>query len=120
MAAAKTTTQRGLGWQHQKQRERLLRQHVDGTPCWWCGLPMWRDKDRNWDGKVLAADHTLSRAFASVQGVSSKADRLLHSICNKRRGDGSRDDQRPALTGDPLQALTVEEKALGHRAMPWP
>lgn len=120
MAATKTTTQRGLGWSHQKQRERLLQRHVDGTPCYWCALPMFRDKRSNWDGKVLAADHTLSRAFAASAGVTSKADRLLHGICNKRRGDGSKDDTRPALTGLPLEALTPSEKALGHRAMPWP
>lgn len=108
MPATKTTTQRGLGWSHQKQRERLLRQHVDGTPCYWCGEPMYRVQE-------LAADHTLSRAHGGT-----KADRLLHALCNKRRGDGSKDDERPAVTGVPLQPLSISEKALGFRAMPWP
>jgi 5-methylcytosine-specific restriction endonuclease McrA len=89
MADHRTTTERGLGYDHQRQRARLLRLHRDGTPCWWCGQPMYRSQD-------LAADHTVSRAHGGT-----KADRLLHSLCNKARGDGTRDDQRPALrTGD--------------------
>ena len=95
---AKTTTQRGLGWAHQKQREHLLRVHVDGSPCWWCGRGMYRDADLNWDGQALAADHTIARAHGG-----KKADRLLCATCNKQRGDGSRDDQRPALTGEDIE-----------------
>ena len=88
-----TTTQKGLGRGHQRQRERLMRQHKDGDVCWWCGRPMFKDKTRNFDGLALAADHTLARANGGIL-----ADRLLHGSCNSARGDGSRDDQRPALT----------------------
>lgn len=88
---AKTTTQRGLGWEHQQQRKRLLARHVDGSPCWWCGEPMFKTQS-------LAADHTLARAHGGT-----KADRLLHELCNKARGDGSRDHQRPAITGDTIE-----------------
>lgn len=88
---AKTTTQRGLGWAHQKQREHLLRVHVDGSPCWWCGEPMYK-------AQSLAADHSHARAHGGT-----KADRLLHELCNKSRGDGSRDDKRPALTGEDIE-----------------
>ncbi len=36
------TTDPGLGWKHQQQAEGLLRRRVDGTLCWWCGLPMFK------------------------------------------------------------------------------
>lgn len=84
-AKQRNTTQRGLGWKHQKQRARLLTKHVDGTLCWWCGEPMHKSQS-------LAADHTVARARGGVN-----ADRLLHELCNKERGDGSRDHLRPAL-----------------------
>lgn len=94
MPAAKqrNTTQRGLGWKHQKQRARLLAQHQDGTPCWWCGEPLYRDATRNWDHKPLHGDHTQTRATGGTT-----TDRLLHDTCNKRRGDGTRDHLRPTL-----------------------
>ena len=90
----KTTTEKGLGWQHQKQRERLLRGHRDGSPCWWCGLPMHRDKTANWDGEALHADHEQARANGG-----HKADRLLHGRCNKQRQTGTHDAHRPTVTG---------------------
>lgn len=91
-AKQRNTTQRGLGWKHQKQRARLLARHVDGTPCWWCGKPMYRNAAHNWDRNALHGDHTKAR---SAGGTTT--DRLLHDVCNKRRGDGSRDSERPAL-----------------------
>lgn len=112
--AGKTTTQRGLGWDHQKQRDRLIRAHVDGTICWWCGLPMFKTQR-------LEADHSLPRS----QG-GTKADRLLHgynqngSRCNQERGNGSRDHLRPSLTGEPMNTAPVDTQRLGHRAMSWP
>lgn len=78
----KSTTQRGLGWDHQKQRERLLRLHVDGSPCAWCGQPMWRDTQE------LDADHEQARSLGGT-----RADRLLHASCNRQRGDGTRDNK---------------------------
>lgn len=88
------TTARGLGWKHQQERERLLRRHKDGTTCWWCSRPMFRDAARNFDGQPLEADHTDPRSRGG-----RKADRLLCSTCNRQRGDGARDHLRPALTG---------------------
>jgi hypothetical protein len=55
---------------------------------------MLKDIHRNWDHKKLAADHSIPRAMGG-----KRADRLLHSLCNKQRGDGRHDDQRPAVTG---------------------
>jgi hypothetical protein len=121
----RTTTQKRLGHDHQVHRARLLARHVDGSPCWWCGRPMWRDRRKNFDynpnarrqdGKPdtssgsLAGDHTLSRAIHS----NTIADRLLHGRCNKERGDGSCDDQRPAITQRP------EDSVLGVRTLDWP
>lgn len=111
---AKTTTARGLGWAHQQQRDRLIRDHVDGTLCWWCGLPMFKSQK-------LEADHSRARS----QG-GTKADRLLHGYnqlghrCNQERGDGSRDHLRPAITGKPIAQAQADQELLGVRVMPWP
>jgi len=91
-----TTTERGLGHEHQKARVALLARHVDGTPCWWCGQPMYRSQ-------ALEADHSTSRAKGGT-----RADRLLHDLCNRQRGDGSRDGERPALSGAPPRWTTRE------------
>jgi len=73
-----TTTTRGLGWQHQKQRERLLRKHVDGDLCAYCGKPMYKTQP-------LQADHANPRSLGGT-----RADRLLHAWCNESRGNGTR------------------------------
>ncbi|NKS97484.1 hypothetical protein [Prescottella equi] len=111
----RTTTERGLGWAHQKERTHLLRIHVDGTPCWWCGKPMHREAELNWDRRVLAADHSHARAQGGTQ-----ADRLLHSICNKQRQDGRNDHQRPAVTGEDVTDARGADDPLGIRLLPWP
>lgn len=93
----KSTTERGLGWQHQKRRADLLRNHVDGAPCLCqpgCGpgclcldgpLPMYSDPRHNADRQPLEADHTLPRSLGGTE-----ADRLLLSTCNRSRGNGTR------------------------------
>ncbi|UVK59019.1 HNH endonuclease [Gordonia phage KappaFarmDelta] len=95
--------QRGLGHAHKQQVKHLKTRHVDGTPCWWCGKPMYLDRTRNPDynptspdpaSGSLAGDHTLARTHGGTL-----ADRLLHGRCNKQRGDGRHDHTRPALTG---------------------
>ncbi|MFW0787632.1 hypothetical protein AAFP35_24315 [Gordonia sp. CPCC 206044] len=87
-----TTTSRGLGWTHQQAVQRLKTRHIDGSPCWWCGQPMYRDRRRNWDHASLEGDHSTARSRGGTI-----ADRLLHMTCNRERGDGSRDHLRPAL-----------------------
>lgn len=87
----KTQTQRGLGAEHARQRKYLLSRHRDGNLCWWCGKPMYKDKSLNPDGLPLAADHTHARTHGGT-----RADRLLHYSCNSKRGDGSKDEFRPA------------------------
>lgn len=106
-----SSTARGLGHDHQVQRARLLNRHVDGSSCWWCGKPLYRNPARNPDGRVLHADHSRPR---STYGRSA-ADRLLHASCNESRGDGTRDDQRPALTRPPGW-----DPLLGVRVFDWP
>ena len=103
----RTTTEAGLGYEHQRIRRRLLTNHVDGSPCP-CGvgtdcgprclcraagyaLPMYRDASRNPDGMPLEADHTLARS----QG-GRKADRLMLATCNRSRGDGTRSERYAA------------------------
>lgn len=119
--AAKSTTARGLGYAHQQQVEALKRRHINGTPCFWCDRPMFLDRTRNFDydpaspdpaSGSLAGDHSRSRSNGGT-----KADRLMHGLCNKQRGDGSRDHLRPAITGE---SLRDDSPDLGLRLMPWP
>lgn len=96
---------------HDLPRKRLLMALRDGAPCWWCGLPMHKNKQRNWDGQALAADH--SHAHGARKG--EQPDRLLHSRCNSQRQDGRYDARRPALTGKhPSEPLAPQggQKAL--------
>ena len=97
-----TTNEKGLGCRHRQDRERLLRAHVDGTRCYWCQRPMYKDRTRNYDYKPdstnpdsgkLHADHSkMTRAEAVRRGVPMpRADRLLHGACNIQRGDGGND-----------------------------
>lgn len=105
----RTTTARGLGWRHQQRVAALKRNHLDGTPCWWCGEPLYLSQG-------LSGDHSIPRSAGG-----SLADRLLHSWCNSARGDGSRDHLRPAVTGrqgtGAIRAVSAERDRL---AMPWP
>lgn len=111
-----TTTQQGMGWDHQQDRDKLLTRHIDGRRCWWCGRPMYRKPERNFDGRTLHADHSKSR---SRYGIGrTRADRLLHDTCNRERGDGSRDNERPALTH--IATPSADHIELGPLAMPWP
>lgn len=101
------TTSRGLGHIHQTQRRRLLYNHIDGTPCWWCDKPMYREAAKNWDSKPLEADHSKSRRD---HGPNQLADRLLHSQCNRQRGAGDRDHQRPAIQPAPPPPTAARAK----------
>lgn len=103
----KSTTERGLGYQHQQERKSLLRRHTDGSLCWWCDRPMFKRDADNWDSRPLAADHSIARALGGT-----RADRLLHWTCNAQRGDGSRDHQRPTLTGRTVEPVTPGERLL--------
>lgn len=114
--------ERGYDARHVATRERLLRSHVDGSPCWWDGRPMFRDPEANWDGEPLHADHSNKRA-----AEGGDADRFLHAQCNRQRGDGSRDHLRPILVGGDFQPPKADDKpyidekaALGTRFMDWP
>lgn len=98
----RTTTERGYGHDHQQAREQLMFHHVDGTPCWWCGQPLYRDRTRNWDYDPDSTDPGSGSLHADHgNGKGEQASRLLHERCNKSRGDGSRDDSRPALQPEP-------------------
>lgn len=109
----RTTTQRGLGYRHRQQVE-YLKTHVhrEGDICWWCGEPMYL-------AQGLQGDHSTPRAIA---GPNQLADRLLHGPCNAARGDGSRDDQRPALTGRRTTHPSADHAntELGTLTMRWP
>lgn len=96
----KTTTEKGLGWRHQQAVAALFRKHRDGSPCDWCGKPMYTEDSRNWDYQPdvpgsghLQGDHgAMTRAEAVRRGVQIPLpDRLLHRRCNQQRGDGVND-----------------------------
>lgn len=103
--AQATTTERGYGWSHQQKRESLLRAHLDGSPCWWCGLPMFKDKTKNWDNKALARDHVAAGGARD----RIEDDRLLHLTCNSQRQDGRRDHLRPVVSGRNPSLSVVSE-----------
>lgn len=118
---ARTTSQKGLGRLHQQAREYLLQRHKDGSPCEWCGRPMFSDATQNWDynpskpglrgNGVLQADHSnLTRSEALRMGVPvMPPDRLLHAECNRQRGSGGNDHLAAANSGDASDFT-----------MPWP
>ena len=101
-----TTTLKGLGAPHRKQRERLLRQFVDGSLCGICAEPMWR-------GQALDADHSQARA---LYGVHGRADRLTHSACNRSEGAKLGNAIRSAGS-EPVEPDDLERNRL---AMQWP
>jgi len=84
-----TTTQRGLGWDHQKQRAKLLRRLIDGTLCPLC------NKEMRKATQDLDLDHALPR---SLGGTLRTGVRLVHATCNRSRGN--RLDWTPELPSD--------------------
>lgn len=119
----KSPSERGYDYTHRVQADRLRANHVDGTCCWWCALPMYRDRTKNpdydptatrSDGKPDTTSGQLAGDHPDGKGAGKIANRLLHGLCNKQRGDGSRDHERPALRQ--IRA----ESTLGPLAMGWP
>ncbi|AIM49878.1 HNH endonuclease [Mycobacterium phage Lucky2013] len=91
----------GLGWRHVRAVRALKAAHVDGSPCDWCGRPMWLDPTKNFDyipgsnrsgNGSLQGDHMVSRRECRKKGIPIPLpDRLLHGACNMQRGDGRND-----------------------------
>lgn len=84
-----STTNRGYGATHVRQRKRLLYQLKDGTPCEVCGRPLYKDADKNFDGAPLEADHGPGSALKFKNGAEKRttlATRLLHRYCNRSGG----------------------------------
>lgn len=80
---------RGYDDRHRANKKRLLARHKDGTACQWCGKPMWKNPENNFDKAPLEADHSKP---IKHHGQHQLADRLLHRACNRQRKDN------PALT----------------------
>lgn len=87
----KSSSERGYGWRHQQVRKRLMYNLVDGSPCPFCGKPLYKEPARNFDGAALEADHTKDIKHHG----QNPADRLVHRHCNRSRGDGH--DERSPL-----------------------
>lgn len=129
MPPTKSAHLRDLGRRHRVVREHLLSEHVDGSPCWWCGLPMYRDPRLNYDYPLhIATDPNAGKLHADHSDPrkrgGTRADRLLHGLCNKRRSDGAHDATRPAVSGLPVTSIglsdTAQAEAIGERVLPWP
>ena len=73
MADRRTTTQRGLGNEHQKRRR--LTPKPNGDPCPFCGAAMFADM-------ALDFDHAIPRAL----GGTAATGRWAHRRCNRRAG----------------------------------
>lgn len=86
----KQAHQRGYDWRHRNNRKRLIMKLKDGEPCEWCGQPMYRKPEQNFDGAALEADHTRDLKHHGP----GDADRLLHRTCNRSRGAGH-DERKP-------------------------
>ena len=71
-----TTTERGLGSQHQATRRTLHAQLRDGDPCARCGGPMYRSQ---WP--YLDVDDFPGRMYGGPQ-----VKRLSHRYCNRAAG----------------------------------
>lgn len=122
-ARRKTTHEKGLGWRHRQAVDALKRRHQDGSPCDWCGRPMYLDRTRNHDYQpdstnptsgTLQGDHSvMTRSEAMRRGVPIPLpDRLLHGECNRQRGDGHNDHLAHAANN---RVADPE-----HLAMAWP
>jgi len=74
-APRKTTTQQGLGWEHQQARARALKNMQEGEPCPFCGEGMYLDQK-------LDFDHVIPRS----QGGTDGPRRLSHAPCNRQAG----------------------------------
>ncbi|GAS94404.1 uncharacterized protein RMCC_1370 [Mycolicibacterium canariasense] len=114
---------RGYDEAHRAQVRRLISAHIDGTPCYWCGLPMFRDRTKNpdydpnamrRDGKPDVTSGQLHGEHPDGKDGGKLPERLMHGLCNKQRGNGDRDDERPALR------LVRTEHPLGNLTMGWP
>lgn len=79
-----TTTQRGLGNPHVRDKKRLKALLRDGDLCWRCGQPMykWQDLDR---------DHIIDRARGGTNGPAV----LAHASCNRSAGARLGNRMRP-------------------------
>jgi len=70
------------GYRHQLQRAAAITAMPDGTQCPVCGLPMYRDKTRNPDGRALHYDHVIPVSSGGANGPK----RLVHGFCNQSLG----------------------------------
>ncbi|MGV0327317.1 hypothetical protein ACUY2E_10325 [Corynebacterium confusum] len=103
-----TTTQRGYGHSHQKQRRVLFAQLVDGSPCEECGQPMYKTASKNFDGAALEADHGPGSALKYAEDKRrTRATRLLHRTCNRSGGAWDRPIKQQVTDADKGTAAIV-------------
>lgn len=77
MAKRPTTTEQGLGWEHQRARAAAIADLAanPGRSCWRCKRPMYV-------GQALDFDHVISRVLGGHRGPR----KLAHASCNRSAG----------------------------------
>lgn len=91
-----TTTQRGLGSPHQRERKRQYALLIPGrTICWRCGQPMWPHQQ-------LDLDHVEPRALNPGKPPRPGTTRLTHRRCNRSAG---------SVLGNKLRAIRRRDYA---------
>ena len=80
-----TTTERGLGYAHQKRKRELIAALRDGDPCARCeARGVYHPMYRQW-AKSLECDDFPSRVIARALGVEP-VKKLSWAHCNRRAG----------------------------------
>lgn len=99
--------------QHKRARERLRFNLRDGDLCEYCGRPMYRKAENNFDRRTVQADHLNA-------DLSNEPKRLIHAACNRaivnawvRHGPGWYATHGLTLPDDDLS-----EQGAG-RSLPW-
>lgn len=100
-----TTTQRGLGYAHQKRRRELLAELKDGQPCARCASRgIFHPLYRSLPPSMIEVDDFPPRSIARVLGVEP-VKALSYKRCNRAHGarmtaaiNRARSGQRRAYT----------------------
>jgi hypothetical protein len=72
------------GYRYQLQRAAAWAALPDGTQCQICGLPMFKDRARNPDGRSLHWDHITPVADGGADGPK----RFVHARCTSPEAEG--------------------------------
>jgi hypothetical protein len=98
------------GYRYQLQRAAAWAALPDGTQCQICGLPMFKDRARNPDGRSLHWDHITPVADGELMGLRGSS---TPAVRVQRRKGRSLDHQRHAARR-PASAARHADRPEGH------